>query len=112
MKRLRELRMQNGMSQKEFADIFHASQNTISQWENGTRKPSYEVAEEIASFFGVSVDYLLGNTDEPRTLDQQLEGIDFALFGEVHELTDEEKQDVINFAKFIKSQRKNAENND
>lgn len=107
MKRLRELRMQNSMSQKDFADIFHASQNTISQWENGTRKPSYEVAEEIASFFGVSVDYLLGKTDEPRTLDQQLEGIDFALFGEVHELSDEEKQDILDYIRFKKQQKEN-----
>ena len=60
MKRLKELRINKGLSQKQLANVFHASQNTISQWENGTRKPSYDVTQEVASFFGVSVDYLLG----------------------------------------------------
>ena len=36
----------------------------------------------------------------------QLEGIDFALFGEVKEMTDEQKQDVLDYIKFKKSQQK------
>lgn len=47
---------------------------------------------------------------EPTTksdeLDLQLEGIDFALFGEVKEMTDEQKQDVLDYIKFKKSQQK------
>lgn len=109
---LKQLREDRGLSQSQLAKELGVSQSTVGNWESGAREPNFSTTQQIADFFNVSVDYLLGNTDEPRTLDQQLEGIDFALFGEVHELTDEEKQDVINFAKFIKSQRKNAENND
>ena len=106
MKRLKELRLKKGMSQKEFANIFHASQNTISQWENGTRKPSYEIAQEIANFFEVSTDYLLGESDIPKTLDEQLDGVEFALYGEVKDMTEAQKRDVLNFIKFLKSQEK------
>ena len=60
MKRLKELRKKNGLSQASFAKMFHASQNTVSQWESGSRKPSYDVVTEIANFFGVTTDYLLG----------------------------------------------------
>ena len=37
-------------------------------------------------------------------LDQQLEGIDFALFGEVKDLTDEQKQDILDYIRFKKAQ--------
>ena len=69
-------------------------------------------ADKIASYFGVSVGYLLGTEQkkEPTTksdeLDLQLEGIDFALFGEVKEMTDDQKQDVLDYIKFKKSQQK------
>lgn len=104
MKNLKLLRTQKGLSQKAFADVMHASQNTISQWENGTREPNYEITEQIADYFNVTVDYLLGRETQP-TLDEQLEGIDFALYGEVHDLTDEEKEDILSYIKFKKSQR-------
>lgn len=94
------------MSQADFAKIFHASQNAISQWENGIRKPSYDIVQEIAKFFHVSTDYLLGESEIPKNLDQQLEGLDFALYGETKDLTDEEKEKILEFIKFTKSQRK------
>lgn len=63
MKNLKLLREQKNMSQSQIGEIFHASQNTVSQWENGKRKPSYDIIEEIANFFNVSVDYLLGREE-------------------------------------------------
>lgn len=64
MKNLKLLRKQHKLSQKEIGNIFHASQNTVSQWENGTRKPSYDVIQTIADYFNVSIDYLLGREEE------------------------------------------------
>lgn len=69
--------------------------------------------KEIASYLSVSVNYLLDNEEtsgskssktEPD-LDQQLSGIDFALSGEIHDLTDAEKQDILDYIRFKKSQR-------
>ena len=85
----------------------------ISDLKTGRKKGlSSETLSKIAEYFNVSVDYLLGNEQkkEPTTksdeLDLQLEGIDFALFGEVKEMTDEQKQDVLDYIKFKKSQQK------
>ena len=60
--RLAELRNSRKISQKDLAAIIGYSQNMISQWENGTRDPGTEVLKQLADFFGVTVDYLLGRT--------------------------------------------------
>lgn len=63
MVNLKKLRKERNLSQKQFAEIFHSSQNTVSQWENGTREPSIKTIQDISNFFGVTTDYLLGNDD-------------------------------------------------
>ena len=66
MENLKKLRKQKGLSQSAFAEILHASQNTVSQWESGKREPSYEITQQIADYFNVSVDYLLGRDTLPK----------------------------------------------
>lgn len=67
-------------------------------------------AQKIADYFGVSVGYLLGTEEKENPvvksseLDQQLQGIDFALFGEVKDLTAEQKQDILDYIRFKKAQ--------
>ena len=61
MIRLKELRKKNGLSQAEFAKQINVAQNTVSNWENGNRSIDSEKAITIAEFFGVTIDYLLGN---------------------------------------------------
>lgn len=104
MKNLKKLRIQKGLSQQEFASIIHSAQNTVSQWESGKRDADSKTIQEIADYFNVSVDYLLGRETKP-TLDEQLDGVDFALYGEIHDLTDDEKKDILSYIKFKKSQR-------
>lgn len=60
MLRLKELRKQRGINQTQFAKKFGVAQNTVSNWENGNRVIDSETAAEIANFFDVTVDYLLG----------------------------------------------------
>lgn len=83
------------------------SNATATKWKNGS-VPQNRTLKKIADYFNVSIDYLLGKTDipQPPSLDEQLSGELFALYGEVHDLTDEEKQKVLDFIKFTKSQRK------
>lgn len=61
--RLKELRIEKKMNQKELADKLGYKQNTISQWENGKRFMDTETLRIVADFFGVSSDYLLGMSD-------------------------------------------------
>lgn len=42
------------------------SQNTVSQYETGIREASYDALIAIADYFDVSIDYLLGRTDNPK----------------------------------------------
>ena len=60
MHKLKELRTDKGITQKELSAILHVPPNTYNQWENGKREPDYEMVSKIADYFGVTVDYLLG----------------------------------------------------
>lgn len=62
--RLRNERESLGLKQKEMADKLNIPANTYNGYETGKRSPSLEVTKEIADFLEVSVDYLLGRTDE------------------------------------------------
>jgi transcriptional regulator with XRE-family HTH domain len=65
MNNIRKLRILNNLSQKEFANIFHTSQASIARWESGTRIPDSNTLKSIASYFDVSIDYLL--SDDRKT---------------------------------------------
>ena len=64
MIRLVDLRKEKHLSQREIAPMLNVSQGTYSNWENGVTQPAIEQLVEIAKFFEVSVDYLVGNSDE------------------------------------------------
>ena len=61
--RIRSLRISKHLTQQQLADKIGVAKNTISVYENGSRKPSYDVLEALSDFFNVDVDYLLGKED-------------------------------------------------
>ena len=68
MIRLLELRNERGMSQRDMAKQLNISQGTYNNWENSNTQPSIEQLIELARFFEVSVDYLIGNADDTGTV--------------------------------------------
>lgn len=64
MSAINDLRKKSGLSQKEFADLFNVHQTAVSQWETEKTTPDKETLIKIANYFGVSIDYLLGNTEQ------------------------------------------------
>ena len=64
--RIRNLRIDRDLTQQEIAQVLHIQQNTYSQYETGTLNYPLEVVAALAQFYGTSVDYLLGLTDEQR----------------------------------------------
>ena len=62
--RFRDARIQSGKSLAEAAEELLVSKTTLSNWESGRRVPSVEALEKLADLYGVSVDYLLGRTDQ------------------------------------------------
>lgn len=71
MNRLKELRKEKKLSQKEIAKEMSISEKTLSRWENGESQIKQEKAKQLADIFGVSVGYLLGYNDN---LDMVLKG--------------------------------------
>ena len=61
--RLRELRRENQLTTKELSSDLDVAQSTISRYENDLREPRRDFLEKVSSYFNVSVDYILGNTD-------------------------------------------------
>ena len=57
---------QSGMTQSKFSAAIGASQGNVGDWVRGRSHPSGAKLIEIAKLFNVSVDYLLGKTDEKR----------------------------------------------
>ena len=71
MNRLKELRKEKKLTQKELADKINVSKITVLRWENGERQIKPDKAEKLADFFGVSVGYLLGFTTTPKRYDDE-----------------------------------------
>lgn len=81
-------------AKKELAEYLNIHPNVITNWLNGRNKSYRKYLPQIAYYYNTSVDYLqFGNerkeesTADSSELDKELKGIDFALYGEVKELT-------------------------
>ena len=68
-KRLRGLREDSDRSQAELAAIIGTTQQQYSRWESGAREVPVHILILLALHYKVSVDYMLGLTDTPRTPD-------------------------------------------
>jgi transcriptional regulator with XRE-family HTH domain len=62
-KKISQLRAERGLTQSALSDVLGVSRALIHAYESGKRNPSYENLMQIALLFGVSMDWLFGNTD-------------------------------------------------
>lgn len=62
--RLKKLREEKGIFQKDLAEQLHITRATIATYETGKSLPSLDVVIKYANFFDCSTDYILGRTDE------------------------------------------------
>lgn len=70
-KRIKELRNKERLTQRQFAEKYDADNSTVSRWESGKAKPDPSTMKKIASDFGVSLDWLMGEeiNNDPKKLD-------------------------------------------
>ena len=61
--KLKELRIEKGLSQREVSSALGMTRNAFTNYENGYREPSLDNLKKICQFFDVSADYLLGLKD-------------------------------------------------
>ena len=64
--RIRDLREDKDITQKQMALALHCSQQVYSNYELGQRDIPTDILIKLARFHGVSVDYILGLTDNPK----------------------------------------------
>ncbi len=64
--RIRDLRNDHDLTQEQVAKVLSVKQNTYSQYEIGTLSFPLEAVMKLAEFYEVSIDYLVGLTDEPK----------------------------------------------
>lgn len=72
MNRIKELRNQRKISQLKLAKELNVHQTAVSQWEQNRTSPDSQLLPDIASYFGVSVDYLLGIDDDNKPVKKSI----------------------------------------
>ena len=87
--RLKELRKQAHLTQVELAKRLGIGQSSYADWERGKKKPTQENLVKIAQILNVSVDYLVGNSENK---DEDLDNIELLFRMNSKGLTDEEKE--------------------
>lgn len=80
--RFNQLRNEKRFSQKQIADYLKVSKVTVWQWENGIYEPSNERQLQLADFFNVSLDYLMGRSEIKQNA--SLSSDDFTKIGRAH----------------------------
>lgn len=69
-KRIKELRIDSDISQKQISEFLNIAQRTYSHYENGDRNIPNELLCELANYYDVSTDYLLNRTNKKGPIDK------------------------------------------
>lgn len=103
---LKKLRTERKLSRKFLAEELDMGEATIQAYEDGLRNPSLEKLQQIANYFNVPVDYILGNIDyKPELVRFAFHG---GLLDDMNNLTEKEMDDVKDFVQFIKTRKKDT----
>lgn len=108
IERLKKLRKEGKLTQKDIATFLNISQPAYQQFESGKKKMNLETMEKLADFFNVSTDYLLGKTDFPD-LDLEVDidnAIDNSVAYDGTPITDNDREIIKNFLKDYFSTKK------
>lgn len=100
--RIRELREERNISQAELARVVGVVRSAMCQYENGSRQIPDSIKIQLADYFGVSIDYLIGRADDKQGV--VLDGVYFRLASEAQEvgLPPEDIQKIIDLYKKYK----------
>ncbi|WP_278278369.1 helix-turn-helix domain-containing protein [Alkalibacter saccharofermentans] len=104
--KIRCLREEKNMTQKQLAEILGISQQAVGKWEKGINEPDFETIVKLCDIFGVASDYILGRieTASPTPKEQIVELLkrpefkDAAIaFQDYHDWTEDEIQSIADF---------------
>ena len=103
-----KLLKEKGVTPYQVSKATGVAQSSLGDWKNGRSKPKYEKMLAISDYFGVSVDYLLGNEPKEKTpaeADVTFDDFTYAMYGEAKELTDEDKNMLLEMARMLKKRQ-------
>ncbi|WP_075780204.1 helix-turn-helix domain-containing protein [Marinitoga sp. 1137] len=104
--RLKQLREEKGISQRQLARDLNFSSAAVSLYESGQREPTLTALEKLAKYFNVSLDYLIGLTDKdnelPDFVKEQITKIDELKSLKLSEKLELIGNELINISKKIK----------
>ena len=96
--RLKEIRLNKGITQQELADKLHMTKANICMIENNKRNLTASWLVELAIFCNVSVDYLLGISDNPIVLDKN----QIKIINEIKDLSIDDINEILKYIEFLK----------
>ncbi|MDE5601251.1 MAG: helix-turn-helix domain-containing protein [Clostridia bacterium] len=91
--RLRELRIEHGLSQEDVAAKIYVTKQAVSKWENGLSMPDVATLGSLAELYGTTVDYLLTGEDKVRVEERIVEKV--KLVELERRLSDEERERIL-----------------
>jgi len=97
---LKILRKNKKMTQSDLAKELNVDRSTIGKWENDSSTPDFQKLLKIAAFFDVETDFLLGNFKGKKR-----RAIMEKILHVIYDLTSEEEEKLIEYAKFLRTQR-------
>jgi transcriptional regulator with XRE-family HTH domain len=108
--RLRKLRKEKKLSQKEFGKRFDLSESTIGMYERDERKPDYDTLKRIADFFNETIDFLITGkkitTSNEEMWKDLLDPEKQVFFKDLLDAPEEKIEELIRFWEFIKERDK------
>lgn len=96
--RLKKLRNRKGFSQKELTDRLNLNRSTYARYELCQTQPDFDTLDKLANFYDVTVDYLLGRSNDPELTEEQQKEYN-ELEEIIESLPEDEKKKVINMIK-------------
>ena len=108
--RLKALRKELNLTQKEFAEKIGYTRTAVSAWEIGRNEPSNNDTIKLAEYFGVTTDYLLGKSDlrDPEKI--ELENLDIAFASGLRGLNKENQETLKNIMEGLLAKQKIEDN--
>ena len=111
--RLKQARLERHLTQLQVSQMTGIGNKTISDYERGITEPDSTTLKALASLYDVSIDYLLGFSDErkPRQPTVTEDDVKVALFDGDKDVTDEMWDEVTSFVEFVKQKHKKDQKN-
>lgn len=101
--RIKKLREEKGLMQQDVCNTLGIEQSTLANYENNRRVPKTDILIKIANYYGVSLDFLVGMTDNRfnsykgclKDLNKFLQQSEIIFDGDTYKLTDEDRDLIL-----------------